>query len=262
MKISANENLEQVIEKNWQRSFWNLLNVELGGWWKSKTWIWMTLLWVGVINGISALTFIGAEDTDPAALIFFYGFTNGLFPPIAVIIVLQESIVGEKKSGTASWILSKPVSRKIFIFSKWVGSSLNIFITMALIPGIVSFFEITLLTGRNFSFLSFLIVILLLGMNLIFYISFTLMLGTFQNSAGAVAAIPMVFNFTQQFLMSIPFVGYLLPTAIFLRPEGNPLIASIILGEDIFSILPIVITGALIILFLVIAFWRFEKEEF
>ncbi|MFX0004427.1 MAG: ABC transporter permease [Candidatus Hodarchaeota archaeon] len=260
--MSSNKALEQVVEKNWQRSFLNLVSVELGGWWKSKTWIWMTLLWVGVINGISALTFLGAEDIDPAALIFFYGFTNGLFPPIAVIIVLQESIVGEKKSGTALWILSKPVSRKVFIFAKWVGSSLNIFITMALIPAIVSFFEITLLSGQNFSFLSFLVVSFLFGLYLIFYISFTLMLGTFQSSAGAVAAIPMVFNFTQQFLISIPFVEYLLPTVIFLRIEGNPIIASIILGEDIFSILPIIITGALIILFLLIAFWRFEKEEF
>ncbi|MDX1798343.1 MAG: ABC transporter permease subunit, partial [Candidatus Lokiarchaeia archaeon] len=205
---------------------------------------------------------LGAEVLDPAALIFFYGFTNGLFPPIAVIIVLHESIVGEKKSGTALWILSKPVSRKMFIFTKWVGNSLNIFITMALIPGIVSFFEITLFTGQVYSFFSFLAVSFLLGLNLIFYISFTLMLGTFQNSAGAVAAIPMVFNFTQQFLISIPFVEYLLPTAIFLRLEGNPIIASIILGEDIFSILPIIITGILIILFLIIAFWRFEKEEF
>ena len=260
--MSSNEKLDQVTEKNWRRSFLNMLNVELGGWWKSKSWIWMTLLWVGVINGIPALTFIGAEDIDPLAIIFFYGFTNGLFPPIAVIIILQDSIVGEKKSGTASWVLSKPLPRNIFIFAKWVGNSLNIFITMALIPGIVSFFEISLLTGQNFSFLSFLLVTLCLGLNLIFYISFTLMLGTFQNSPGAVAAIPMVFNFTQQFLISIPYMKYILPTAIFLVQPGNPIIASIILGDPIFSILPIIITGVLIILFLIIAFWRFEKEEF
>ena len=260
--MSSNEKLEQVLEKNWSRSFLNLLSVELGGWWKSKGWIWMTLLWIGVVNGIPALTFLGAEDIDPAGLVFLYGLMNGMFPPIAVIIVLQESIVGEKKSGTASWVLSKPVSRKVFIFAKWIGSSLNIFITMALIPGIIAFFEIILFTGLNLSFLSFLIAILLLGLNLIFYISLTLMLGTFQSSAGAVAAIPMVFNFTQQFLLSIHFAAYLLPTAIFLNPAGNPIIASIILGEEIFSFLPIIITGTLTILFLVIAFWRFEKEEF
>ncbi|MFX1569300.1 MAG: ABC transporter permease subunit [Promethearchaeota archaeon] len=259
--MSSNENLEQVLEKNWQRGFLNLLNVELGAWWKSKTWIWMTLLWIGVINGISAITFLG-EDSDPMLLIFFYGFTNGLFPPIAVILILQDSIVGEKKSGTAAWVLSKPVSRKVFIFSKWLGNSLNIYITMALIPGIVSFFEITLMTGLTFSFFSFILTGLLLGMNLIFLISLTLMLGTFLKSPGAVAAIPMVFNFTQQFLISIPFAGYVLPTSIFFNQQENPIIASIILGEQIFSFLPIIITAALILLFLVIAFWRFEKEEF
>ncbi len=260
--MSSNENLEQILEKNWQRSFSNLLNVELGAWWKSKAWIWMTLLWVGVINGIPVLSFLGEEEFDPALLVFFYGLMNGMFPPIAVILILQDSIVGEKKSGTASWVLSKPVSRKVFIFSKWVGNSLNIFITMALIPGIISFIEITLITGINFSYIPFLVASFLLGMNLIFYISFTLMLGTFQNSPGAVAAIPMVFNFTQQFIISIPYFEYFLPTSIWLRQVGNPIVASIILGEEIFSFLPIIITGALIILFLVIAFWRFEKEEF
>jgi len=260
--MSLNENLEIVIEKNWKRSFLNLLSVELGGWWKSKSWIWMTLLWVGIINGVPALTFLGAEDLDPAALLFFYGLMNGMFPPIAVILILQDSIVGEKKSGTASWVLSKPVSRKIFICAKWVGNSLNIFITMALFPGIIAFFEFSLLSGVAFSFFSFLLVIFLLGLNLLFYISFTLMLGTFQSNPGAVAAIPMIFNFSQQFLMSIPFVGYLLPMSIYLSQPGNPIIVSIILGEEIFSILPVIFTGTLTILFLVIAFWRFEKEEF
>ncbi|MFX0057492.1 MAG: ABC transporter permease [Candidatus Heimdallarchaeota archaeon] len=260
--MSLNENLELVIEKNWKRSFINLLSVELGGWWKSKSWIWMTLLWVGIVNGVPALTFLGAEDLDATAILFFYGLMNGMFPPIAVILILQDSIVGEKNSGTASWVLSKPVSRKVFILSKWLGNSLNIFITMALIPGIIAFFEISAFTGIKFSFFSFLVAIFLLGLNLIFYISFTLMLGTFQNSPGAVAAIPMIFNFSQQFLLNIPFVGYLLPMGIYLSPAGNPIIASIILGEQIFSILPIIVTATLTILFPVIAFWRFEKEEF
>ena len=260
--MSSHNALEQVLENNWKRSLLNLVTVELGRWWKSKTWLWMTLLWIGIVNGIPAMTFLGAEDLDALGLIFFYGFTNGLFPPIAVIIILQESIVGEKKSGTAEWILSKPVSRKVFIFGKWIGNSLNIFITMALIPGIVAYFEISLFTGQSFSFLYFLVAILLFGLNLLFYVSFTLMLGTFQNSAGAVAAVPMVFNFTQQFIITIPFVGYILPTAIFLAPEGNPIIASIILGQEIFSIWPIIFTVAIVILFLIIAFWRFEKEEF
>jgi len=260
--MSSNEKLENVLEKNWKRSFSNLLSVELGGWWKSKAWIWMTLLWVGIINGMPALTFIGAENLDPIAILFFYGLMNGMFPPIAVIIILQDSIVGEKKLGTAAWVLSKPVSRKVFIFAKWVGNSLNIFITMALIPGIIMFFEISLLTGQSFSLLSFLAAIILLGLNLIFYVSLTLMLGTFQDNAGAVAAIPMIFNFGQQFLIGIPFVGYIFPVALFLAPTGNPIVASIILGEEISSLLPIIITGVSIILFVVLSFWRFEKEEF
>jgi hypothetical protein len=88
------------------------------------------------------------------------------------------------------------------------------------------------------------------------------MLGTFQNSPGAVAAVPMIFNFGQPYLMNIPFVSYFLPISFFLpNPTGNPVITSLILGEEIFSILPVVVTGIFAILFTIIAFWRFEKEE-
>ena len=146
--------------------------------------------------------------------------------------------------------------------AKWIGNSINIFISMALIPGIIWSFEATLITGQLFSFLSFIGVILLFGLNLLFYISFTLMLGTFFNNPGPVAGIPMVFNFTQQFLLSIPFAEYFLPTSIFLRTTGNPIIVSIILGEEILSFIPIIISAVMVIIFLVIAIWRFEKEEF
>jgi ABC-2 type transport system permease protein len=222
----------------------------------------MTLLWVGISNGVPLLVGLGSPDFGPTELIFFYGIMNGLFPPIAVILILQDSIVGEKRSGTAAWVLSKPVPRKAFILAKWTGNSLNLFITMSFIPGIIAFFEILAVTGQIFSFVSFLGAILILGLNLIFYISFTLMLGTFQNSPGAVAAVPMIFNFGQPYLMNIPFVSYFLPISFFLpNPTGNPVITSLILGEEIFSILPVVVTGIFAILFTIIAFWRFEKEE-
>ena len=38
---------------------------------------WLRL--AGIINGIPALTFLGAADLDPSALLFFYGFLLFIF---------------------------------------------------------------------------------------------------------------------------------------------------------------------------------------
>lgn len=260
--MSRNENLDVVIEKRWQNSFLNLLSIEFGGWWKSKSWLIMTLIWVGVINGITAMIIFGETGLDITTALSFYGLFGGLFPPIAIILTMQDSIVGEKKSGTAEWVLSKPVSRKSFILAKWIGNSLNVYITTALFPGLVGYFILSLFNGEWLFFPSFLLAITLLSLTLIFFVTFTLFFGTFFNNAGAVAAIPMVLNFTQQFLMGIPYAKYILPQSIYFITDEIPIMTSVALGQPVFSILPVISTLAMILIFLVIALFQFEKSEF
>lgn len=260
--MSKNEAFSKVVEKDWIRGFKNLFKVEFLGWWKGKTFIGMTLLWVGVIDGICALTLIGDPELDIVAALFFYAIFSSLFPPIAVILILQDSIVGEKRSGTASWILSKPVSRKAFILSKWSANALNIFLSMVLIPGVLAYFIITGLTGIVISFPLFFLGILLVMLNQLFYVSLTLMLGAFKDKPATVAAIPMIFNFAQQFLASIPYVVYFLPQAIYLTPSGNSIIISLSIGEPVFSWIPVIFTAVCVILFPILGMRRFEKEEF
>ncbi|MHA2290395.1 MAG: ABC transporter permease, partial [Promethearchaeota archaeon] len=192
--MSRNEALE-VVEKRWQNSFLNLLSIEFGGWWKSKSWLIMTIIWVGIIDGVLIMLLINETEFDIGSTLSFYGLFGGLFPPIAIVLTMQDSIVGEKKSGTAEWVLSKPVSRKSFILAKWIGNSLNVFITIALFPGLVAYFMISAFYGYWLFFPSFLLAITVLSLNLIFFVTFTLLFGTFLNSPGAVAAVPIAFNF-------------------------------------------------------------------
>lgn len=260
--MSRNENLNVVVEKRWKNSFLNLLSIEFGGWWKSKSWLIMTIIWVGVIDGITIMLLLGDPEIDLPTAIMFYGLFGGLFPPIAIILTMQNSIVGEKKSGTAEWVLSKPVSRKSFILAKWIGNSLNVFITIALFPGIVGYFIFSLIYGNWLFFPSYLLAISLLSLTLIFFVTFTLMFGTFFNNVGVVAAIPMVFNFIQQFLMGIPFAKYVLPQSIYFNPNETPIIASVALGTPIDSIIPVISVIIMIIVFLLISLFKFEKAEF
>ena len=260
--MSINENLEVIVEKRWQNSFFNLMSIEFLGWWKSRTWLVMTLIWVAIINGIIIMLLLSAPDIDISSAISLYGLFGGLFPPIAVILIMQDSIIGEKKSGTAEWVLSKPVSRKSFILAKWMGNSLNVFITIGLLPGIINYVMFSLIYGQWLFFPSFLLGIVLLSLNLIFFVTLTLMFGTFLDSAGAVAAIPIAFNFMQQFLVNIPYVKFILPQYLYFIPDETSIMTSVILGLPIPSIIPIISVIVFITAFLLIAMLKFEKAEF
>ena len=260
--MSQNENLKVVEDKRWQNSFINLMSIEFGGWWKSKTWLTMSIMWIAIINGITIMLLLGAPDLELPTALSFYGLFGGMFPPIAVVLTMQDSIVGEKKSGTAEWVLSKPVSRKSFILAKWLGNSLNVLITIALFPGIVGYFMFSLFYGNWLNFPMFILAIMLLGATLVFFVALTLMFGTFSKSAGAVAAIPMVINFAQQFLINIPYAEFILPQSIYLKSGATSIMTSIALGLPIFSVIPIISMIGLIALFLLIALFKFEKAEF
>ncbi len=55
---------------------------------------------------------------------------------------------------------------------------------------------------------------LVLALNLLFYLTFTLMLVTLFDSAGLVIAIPLAFAFGQQLIAGIPGLGSALPWAL------------------------------------------------
>ena len=93
--MAANETLQLVNERGWRRGLGNLLRAEMGGWWKTSAWWVQSLIWTGVINlGIASVLWGSTEDA-PAALSLYVLFSC-LFPTIAVIIVLQDAIIGEK----------------------------------------------------------------------------------------------------------------------------------------------------------------------
>lgn len=260
--MSKNEKLIPVSKNDKYNGFKNLLLVELREWWSSKSWIWTTLLWLGIANGITFLTFsIESEAPQSTALMIFFLFL-GFFPPIETILVMQGSIVEERMMGTVSWLLSKPVSRKSFILAKWLGNSIFLLATIVGIPGLIGYFELSFLTGKLLNPLYYLLGLGILTLYHLFFIEFTLYLGTFKDNAGAVAGPPMIINFAQQFLQMIPFVGYFLPLGLILNQMGtNPIIVSIILGEELYSWLPIIFTGVFVVLFLLLSIWKFEDEE-
>ncbi len=108
----------------------------------------------------------------------------GLAGPIGVTIVMQNAVIGEKRSGTAAWILSKPVSRQSFILSKFIANTLGIAVTMVLAQGLIAYLITGLVVGQWVPPLDFLAALGALFVNILFYLTLTLMLGVlFEHPA-------------------------------------------------------------------------------
>jgi ABC-2 type transport system permease protein len=263
--MAGNSAFQMVAERGWRGGLRNLLRIENGKWWRSRTWWVQTLLWTVIINGILAGILWSGQPVSAIDAVSLYCIFSGLFPAIAVIIIMQDELVGEKETGTAAWILSKPVSRTAFVLAKFVANSLGVLVTMLLIPGIVAYIQISLALGSWLAPLNFLGGIGVLYVNQLYYLSLTLMLGAFFHRRGPVIGIPLALAFGQQMIFGmLPIMAQVLPwTLVVPLGELEVSIASgLILGQTPPSLYPLYISLVCVVVFTGLAFWRFEKEEF
>ncbi len=112
-------------------------------------------------------------------------------------------------------------------------------------------------------FLPFLAGMGCLAVCLIFFQTFTLMLGTLFNNRGAVIGLGLAFLFGQQFLGNmLPVLYQVLPVGVFLPRDTEVTLASaLMLGQPLPSLSPLLWTAGLSILFLVIGVWKFKRVE-
>ncbi|KAA3646464.1 MAG: ABC transporter permease [Chloroflexi bacterium] len=262
--MTTNQVFQSVKEHGWRRGLDNLLRAEFGNWWKTNSWWVQSLIWVGVINMILA-NIVWGGDADAPNAVGFYVLFAGLFPPIAIIIVLQDAIVGEKETGTAAWVLSKPVSRSAFILSKLIALGVSTIATMVLFPGIVAYIQMSLGAANWLAPLNFLGGLAVISLYQLFYLTLTLMLGTLFNHRGPVIGIPLALAFTQSMFVSLsPVLEKLLPWSLIapLDENGVSIAEAIIHGTAIPQIAPIIATLVMVVIFVVISLWRFRQEEF
>lgn len=268
---TGNAALQLVDERGWRRGLSNLLRGEFSSWFKSRKWWTHILMWLVTINLILLFTIIGAKEAEksgeagPEDTIELYGIFGGMFVMIGVMVVMQGAIVGEKKSGTAAWILSKPVSRAAFVISKLVGNTVGLLLTAVLVPGLIAYVQLYVALERWLPPLDFLAGVATLGLHMFFWVTLTLMLGTFFDSWGPIIGIPLALSFGQQFIVGfLPFLAYIFPWALSvpLGDEYRSLVWSFINGETPFSWIPLLSAGFFSISFIAVAIWRFNRQEF
>ncbi|HVO43824.1 MAG TPA: ABC transporter permease subunit [Aggregatilineales bacterium] len=260
-----------------------MLSRENSEWWLRRRWLVRTILWIAIVNGIMAAVMWtpksqttppsasqeGSQQTinmdDPSiAGSLMYILMGGLVTGIAVIIGMQGAVIDERKSGTAAWILSKPVARSAFILAKLVSNATASLLGMVIFQGAIAFILLTARTGSAPALLPFAAGVCLLGLHLLFYLTLTLMLGTLFEERGPVIGIPLASLIGAQLLLGIsPFLGQIMPWLIVIPPgQGFSLAMLAILGQPLPTVTPIIATALWIVIFVGVAIWRFEREEF
>jgi ABC-2 type transport system permease protein len=273
---AGNAAFQLVEEHGWRMGLRTLLRGEFSSWFKSRK-VWLhILIWLLGINFILFLGTFGVREAQRMSqgsrgsapkieTVEHYAMFGGLFVAAGVIIVMQGAIAGEKRSGTAAWVLSKPVSRIAFVVSKLVSNTLGLLITAVLVPGVVAYLIIGGLTPLDYPApADFIAGLALLSINMFFWLTLTLMAGAFSESLGMVIAIPMAVLFGQLALgMVAPALLKVFPLALSMGADKyEALIESVIMGATPFSWAPVVVTVLLSIVFIVVAMWRFDRQEF
>lgn len=251
--------------------FGNMLGKELGEWFGTRRWLWQSLIWLAIINGFIAFLLYVVPQIDPAEAqaagtppldvmgMTMYFSLASIAGTIGVIILAQDEVIQEKQTGTAAWILSKPVARRAFILTKLLSNTIGAALFIVALPGLVALIEIFLAVGHGVPILPFLAGAGVVLLGLIFYICLVILLGVVFEQRGPVLGIAFGLMFggliASQFAPQLAYVLPLNMDKISLAvAQGQPLPA--------IAISQLITCAVWSVLFVVLALWRFERVEF
>ena len=261
--MSKNSELQIVSSLGWLEGFMNLVANESGRWLKTRRWLIQIVIWLMIVNGLMALIFASTPNMDPDNVLTGFLKLWGLVLPIGVVILVQDAIIQEKQSGTAAWVLSKPASHTAFILSKIAANALGILLFIIMVQGTVAYLQIWFSTGNAYPILPFVGAVGLAFINLLFYLTLTIMLGTLFNSRGAVISIPLVLIFSVQVLKFGSGLAKIMPWNLTTSlGEGSPALALMLVqGRPLPTLAPLFSTILWCLVFTSIALWKFNREE-
>ena len=245
--------------------FCSLLGKELQSWWGTRRWWIQGLVWVLALNGLlfvglfvlpGIMAAQGETPVDPMEIGGQLFFSLGMIAvSVGVIVISQGEIIDERQSGTASWILSKPVSRSAFILSKLAANALSILCVMILLPAMLAYVQLAIASGAGLDSLAFPGALLMTALHALFYLSLTIFLGVILENRGAILGISLGVLLGGLLLRNLPLVGFITPWIL-------PDIAGALLTapENLF-LQPVIMTGVWSAAFTASALVAFQKVE-
>jgi ABC-2 type transport system permease protein len=255
--------LKPAHNEGWLGGFGNLLRKELGQWWGTRAWWVQIIIWLLLLNGVSLL--VTLTETRPAAEVLqevvftFLPLSVGAVA-IGTLIATQGAIVGEKELGTAAWVLSKPASRSAFVLAKVAAYVVGFWISAILIPSALFLLTTWYLVDAPLALLPFLMGAAMVALTQLFYLTLSLMLGTFSSTRGPIAAIGIAFVLTGLLLKGMIPMVVLMVTPWLLPDLSGALAMQLPLPPNWY--VPLIATAVWTVLFTALALWRFNREEF
>jgi ABC-2 type transport system permease protein len=244
-------------ERGWKMGLANMLAKENHGWWRTRRWWIQCLLWLVLLNLGSATNLrMGMPDN--------FLFVAGLVLPIAAIVLSQEAILGERHSGTAAWVFSKPLRRSAFLLAKIIAYGLGFLVTGILLPSSIACLQIIAGDGSLSILPGFTASLRLVYLNLLFYLTLTMMLATLFQGRGPVMGIPLFILFLWMIPESARLAEFM-PWRLVIDTGNNALPALngyLLSGQPLPTVAPIIATALWCVLFTGVAFWRIRREEF
>jgi ABC-2 type transport system permease protein len=272
--MSAEAVFDLVDERGWRRGMGNLLKGQFSGWFESSRWWRHSLIWLTAINLILFFTTIGLQQATKDAVaageappevetIMLYGVFGGMFVAVGVMIIMQSVIVGEMRSGTAAWVLSKPVTRTAFVVSRLIANTVGVLLTAVLLPGLVAYVTLGVFTPLGWlPPLNFIAGVAVLAVSMFFWLTLTLMTGTFFESVGGVIAVPLVVYFAMWFLPGvITPLFYISPVVLSIGDQHPGVAVALMNGEAPFSWIPVIASILFSAAFVAVAVLRFNRQE-
>lgn len=278
LRLAARQGLLPARGSGWLTGFGNMLGKELGEWFCTRRWLWQLLIWLILINGFvgiilfvmpaleSLLPGINAsmqkpyEGLPPGAMALTQYFSIAMLAgTIGVIILAQDEVIQETQSGTAAWILSKPVARPAFILTKLLSNTIGALVFIVALPALVTLGEIYLDIHQVVSLVPFLVGLGLFMLTLFFYLSLVILLGVLCESRGPVMGIAFGVMLGGMLISNfIPFIGYVLPVTM------DKIALAIVLGIPLPAMFVSQVISAVVlsIVFILVALWRFQQKEF
>jgi ABC-2 type transport system permease protein len=176
-----------------------------------------------------------------------------------MIIIAQDEVIHEKQSGTAAWVLSKPIARPAFILTKLLSNVIGALVIIVGLTAVVAYAEVFILTKEAIPVLAFLAGLGVLMIGLVFYLALTIMLGTLFEQRGPVLGIAVgVFLGGMIFSQFLQQVSFILPVNI------KDIAALVAFQQPLpgMAIAQLTSAGVLSLIFTLVALWRFGREEF
>jgi len=279
--MASNKTLNPTGNHRWFNGFGNMFYEVNHKWWGTRFWLIQVFIWIAIIDGILAATILSQPKVDPsqpapseaeiagqkAVLadlgLEMYLILSGMFAAVGVVVLAQDALIGEKRSGTAAWVLSKPVSRSAFLLAKLAADAIGILVTLVFVQGVIGYFIFKTATGISLPITNCLAAVGLVTLMLLFFLSLTYLLGAVSNARGLVIGLPLVLIFAYQFSYKVPALVKIMPWNLVMDMFGSPSLAGALFkGEHMATVSPIIGTAVLTALMIGATVWRFRREEF